>query len=99
MKRTGTARKPLAKGESLHDRIDVELQQIQENRALVRSFFRAEHVSYISDLLLTTKTWRFLPGAGDIFGVAAAILMDALRRQFQQPVGECGQEVAVMRDE
>ena len=42
MKRTGTARKPLAKGESLHDRIDVELQQIQENRALVRSFFRAE---------------------------------------------------------
>ncbi len=42
MKRTGTARKPLAKGELLHDRIDVELQQIQENRALVRSFFRAE---------------------------------------------------------
>ena len=40
---------PLAKGESLHDRIDVELQQIQENRALVRSFFRAETVSYISD--------------------------------------------------
>jgi hypothetical protein len=29
MKRTGTARKPLAKGESLHNRIDVELQQIQ----------------------------------------------------------------------
>jgi transposase len=49
MKRTGPARKPLAKGDSLHDRIDVELQQIQENRALVRSFFRAEYVSYISD--------------------------------------------------
>jgi transposase len=49
MKRTGTARKPLAKGESLHDRIDVELLRIQENRALVRSFFRAEAVSYISD--------------------------------------------------
>ena len=49
MKRTGPARKPLAKGDSLHDRIDVELQQIQENRALVRSFFRAEAVSYISD--------------------------------------------------
>ena len=49
MKRTGPARKPLAKGDSLHDRIDVELQQIQENRALVRSFFRAESVSYISD--------------------------------------------------
>ena len=42
MKRTGPARKPLAKGELLHDRIDVELQQIQGNRALVRSFFRAE---------------------------------------------------------
>ena len=49
MKRTGPAREPLAKGDSLHDRIDVELQQIQENRALVRSFFRAESVSYISD--------------------------------------------------
>lgn len=49
MKRTGTARSPLAKGESLHDRIDVELLQIQKNRALVRSFFRAESVSYISD--------------------------------------------------
>lgn len=49
MKRTGTARSPLAKGESLHDRIDVELLRIQQNRALVRSFFRAESVSYISD--------------------------------------------------
>ena len=49
MKRTGTARSPLAKGESLHDRIDIELLQIQQNRALVRSFFRAESVSYISD--------------------------------------------------
>jgi transposase len=49
MKKTGTARNPLAKGESLHDRIDVELLRIQENRALVRSFFRAEAVSYISD--------------------------------------------------
>jgi len=47
MKRIGTARKPLAK--SLHDRIDVELQQIQENRALVRSFFRAQSVSYIRE--------------------------------------------------
>ena len=49
MKRTGTARSPLAKGESLHDRIDVELLQIQRDRALVRSFFRAESVAYISD--------------------------------------------------
>jgi transposase len=49
MKKTGTARSPLAKGESLHDRIDAEMLRIQENRALVRSFFRAESVSYISD--------------------------------------------------
>jgi transposase len=49
MKRTGTARSPLAKGESLHDRIDAELLMIQRNQDLVRSFFRAESVSYISD--------------------------------------------------
>jgi transposase len=49
MKRTGTARSPLAKGESLHDRIDAELLQIKRNSALVRSFFKAESVSYITD--------------------------------------------------
>jgi transposase len=49
MKRTGTARSPLAKGESLHDRIDVELLEIQRNPRLVRSFFRTDSVSYISD--------------------------------------------------
>jgi transposase len=49
MKRTGTAKQPLAKGESLHDRIDEELLQIQRDSALVRSFFRTEHVAYISD--------------------------------------------------
>ena len=49
MKRTGTARSPLAKGESLHDRIDAELLQIKRNPALVRSFFKAESVSYITD--------------------------------------------------
>src|SRR6266699_3556946 len=49
MKRTGTARSPMAKGESLHDRIDEELFQIKWNPALVRSFFKADDVSYISD--------------------------------------------------
>jgi transposase len=49
MKRTGTAKSPLAKGESLHDRIDVELLEIQQNPRLIRSFFRTESVSYISD--------------------------------------------------
>ena len=52
MKRTGTAKRPLVKGESLHDRIDTELLSIKRNSALVRSFFSAEHVSYISDLLV-----------------------------------------------
>jgi transposase len=49
MKRTGTARSPLAKGESLHDRIDAELLKIKRNSVLVRSFFKAESVSYITD--------------------------------------------------
>jgi transposase len=49
MKRIGTAKSPLAKGESLHDRIDVELLEIKRNPCLVRSFFRTESVSYISD--------------------------------------------------
>ena len=49
MKRTGTARSPLAKGDSLHDRIDKQLFHVRWNPALVRSFFKAEDVSYISD--------------------------------------------------
>jgi len=49
MKRTGTAKRPLAKGESLHDRVDAELLLIKLNSALVRSFFRTDNVSYISD--------------------------------------------------
>jgi transposase len=49
MKRTGTAKRPLTAGESLHDRIDDELLQIRKNSALIRSFFKAEYVSYISD--------------------------------------------------
>jgi transposase len=35
MKRTGTAKRLLAKGESLHDRIDAELLEIQRHSALV----------------------------------------------------------------
>jgi transposase len=49
MKRTGTAKSPLVAGESLHDRIDAELAQIKKHAPLVRSFFRGEYVSYISD--------------------------------------------------
>ncbi len=49
MKRTGTARRPLASGQSLQDNIEADLFAIQENPALVRSFFRVPDVSYIID--------------------------------------------------
>jgi len=49
VKRTGTARRPLQKGEKLDQRIAAELLAVQRNRPLVRSFFRAPTVSYITD--------------------------------------------------
>jgi hypothetical protein len=49
MKRNGTAKRPLAKNESLQDRIEADLFEIQKNPALVRSFFGAPDVAYISD--------------------------------------------------
>jgi transposase len=49
VKRTGTAKRPLARGESLQDSIEADLLEIQNNPALVRSFFRAPDVAYITD--------------------------------------------------
>src|ERR1700757_4564244 len=49
VKRTGTAKSPLARDESLQDRIEADLLVVQMNSALVRSFFKAENVAYISD--------------------------------------------------
>jgi len=49
MKRTGTAKQPLRKGDQMQARIDADLQAIQRNPKLVRSFFRAPSVAYISD--------------------------------------------------
>jgi transposase len=49
VKRTGTAKSPLASGESLQDRIEADLQAVQKNPALVRSFFKAPSVAYITD--------------------------------------------------
>ena len=49
VKRTGTAKSPLASGESLQDRIEADLQAVQDDPALVRSFFRAPTVAYIVD--------------------------------------------------
>jgi transposase len=49
VKRTGTARNPLQKGEQLQDRIEAELLALQRDRPLVRSFFQAPSVAYIGD--------------------------------------------------
>ena len=49
MKRTGVARAPLRKGERLRDKIDAQLAAIKTTPNLVRSFFRAPSVAYITD--------------------------------------------------
>ena len=49
MKRTGTAKQPLRKGDQMQARIEADLQAIHRNPNLVRSFFRAPSVAYISD--------------------------------------------------
>jgi hypothetical protein len=47
VKRIGTARHPLRKGESLHEKLDEPLAKIQGS--LVQSFFAAPSVVYIFD--------------------------------------------------
>ena len=49
VKRTGTARRPLQKGEQLAGRIDSELATVRDNPKLIRSFFQAPSVAYIRD--------------------------------------------------
>lgn len=49
MKTNGVSKKPLKKNESLKERIEEDLLNIQKNPALVRSFFCAESVAYASD--------------------------------------------------
>jgi transposase len=49
VKRTGAARKPLARGECLQQRVDADLNTVKKNRPLVRSFFCAPSVAYIND--------------------------------------------------
>ena len=49
VKRTGTAKRPLGSGESLQDRIEADLQSVQNDPTLVKSFFRAPSVAYILD--------------------------------------------------
>jgi len=49
VKRTGTARRPLQKGEKLRDKIEEQLAKLQQMPRLVRSFFQIPSVAYISD--------------------------------------------------
>ncbi len=49
VKRTGVARTPLRKGEKLADKIDAQLSEIRRLPELVRSFFKAPSVAYITD--------------------------------------------------
>jgi transposase len=49
VKRTGTARRPLQKGEKLRDKIATQLAKLQQMPRLLRSFFQAPSVAYIGD--------------------------------------------------
>ena len=49
MKRTGVARAPLRKGEKLQEKIEAQLAAIKRIPRLVRSFFKAPSVAYITD--------------------------------------------------
>ena len=49
MKRTGVARSPLRRGEKLQHKIQAQLAAIKRTPQLVRSFFQAPSVAYITD--------------------------------------------------
>lgn len=49
-KRTGVARSPLKVGKKLQRHVEAQLQNIANDSALLKSFFRHPSVSYISDL-------------------------------------------------
>jgi transposase len=49
VKRTGTARRPLQRGEKLRDKIEDQLAQLQQMPRMIRSFFRTPSVAYITD--------------------------------------------------
>ena len=49
LKRTGVARTPLRAGEKLRDKIEAQLAAIRGTPRLVRSFFKAPSVAYVTD--------------------------------------------------
>lgn len=48
VKRTGTARRPLRKGENLREKIEEQLLKLQNIPHLIRSFFQSPFVAYIN---------------------------------------------------
>jgi transposase len=49
MKRTGVARTPLRKGEQLQEKIEAQLAALKKAPRMIRSFFKAPSVAYITD--------------------------------------------------
>jgi transposase len=58
MKRTGVARAPLRKGERLRDKLEEQLATIEAALKLIRSFFRAPSVAYITDCCVKQRLDR-----------------------------------------
>ena len=48
MKRTGVAKAPLQRGEKLREKIEAQLGAIKRLPKLVRSFFKAPSVAYVT---------------------------------------------------
>jgi transposase len=48
LKRHGLSKKPLTKNEALRTRVERDLAAIKKSPRLIRSFFRAKSVAYIS---------------------------------------------------
>jgi transposase len=49
MKRNGVARAPLRRGEKLQVKVEAQLSAIKRMPQLIRSFFKAPSVAYITD--------------------------------------------------
>lgn len=49
VKSNGTVKKPLGEGESLKHRVSSQLQDVEKDKSLVKSFFKAESVAYTTD--------------------------------------------------
>ena len=49
MKGNGVSKKPLKQNESMRQRVEEDLANLQQNRSLVRSFFCGESVAYAAD--------------------------------------------------